>query len=57
MSDQPRAGLSGDDLRRHLRDMHHFEIAHLRIAPDAGLVCEHEDHHEDGIDMEPHEHG
>lgn len=43
-------------MRRHLRDMHHFEIGHLRIAPDAGLVVEHEFHHEDGIDMEPHEH-
>ena len=49
--------LLGDDLRRHLRDMHHFEVSHLRIAPDDGLVCEHAFHHADGLDIEEHTHG
>jgi hypothetical protein len=54
-----RAGevLVGDDLRRHLRDAHHFDVGHLRIAPAEGLAVEHEHHHQDGIDMEPHTHG
>ena len=48
---------TGDALRRHLRDAHHFEVDHLRIAPEDGLIVEHEFHHEDGLDMEEHTHG
>lgn len=47
----------GDDLRKHLRDFHYFEVGHLRIAPDEGLVLEHQYHHEDGLDFKAHEHG
>lgn len=51
------AMLTGNDLRRHLRDFHHLDIEYLRIVPDGALAVEHEFHHEDGLDIEPHVHG
>jgi hypothetical protein len=49
-------GPTGDDLRRHMRDAHHFDPEYLRIVPDAALSVEHEAHHKDGLDMEQHTH-
>lgn len=48
--------MSPDDLRRHLRDFHHLDVEYLRIVPDGALVVEHDFHHEDGLDIEPHVH-
>lgn len=46
----PTPAPTGDDLRRHMRDHHNYDVHYLRGAPDAGLAVEHEMDHEEGAD-------
>ena len=51
----PKA-MRSDDLRRHMRDAHHMDPDYLRNLPDSVLDLDHQWSHEDGLDIEPHEH-